>query len=203
MWQAQAALLTGREKYDNLKKNGMMNTILVLPKPPPPGHILRRASKARRPMKAFQCSQMSFLTSTGLYFSCETRQSHKNLNTSAMWRTVKHLVCIECRSAESVYFSLWIGAIVCQTRFPLLEMMEQHTLRNPWRQTHTHTMADVAQYRRRGSRMTYLIFLGLVRGGHMSQILDDLLGVLGLTGTRLSSESQRESKQSDWNTRHK
>lgn len=39
---------------------------------------------------------------------------------------------------------------------------------------------------------TDLIFLGLVRGGHVSQILDHLLGVLCLTSTRFSSTRQRE-----------
>lgn len=39
---------------------------------------------------------------------------------------------------------------------------------------------------------TDLVFLGLVRGGHVSQILDNLLGVLCLTRTRLSSVRQTE-----------
>lgn len=45
---------------------------------------------------------------------------------------------------------------------------------------------------------TDLIFFGLVRGGYVSQILDDLLGVLCLPSTRLSSvtESQRVERGS-------
>lgn len=43
-------------------------------------------------------------------------------------------------------------------------------------------------------RRTDLIFLGLVRGGHVSQILDDLLGVLCLSGTRLSSVRDTNGK---------
>lgn len=47
---------------------------------------------------------------------------------------------------------------------------------------------------------TDLIFLGLVRGGHVSQILDHLLGVLCLTSSRLSSvrrdtESKKDSEE--------
>lgn len=43
---------------------------------------------------------------------------------------------------------------------------------------------------------TDLIFLGLVRGGHVSQILDHLLGVLCLTSSRLSSvRRDTESKR--------
>lgn len=39
---------------------------------------------------------------------------------------------------------------------------------------------------------TNLVFFSLVRGGHMSQILDHLLGVLCLTRTRFSSMRQTE-----------
>lgn len=44
---------------------------------------------------------------------------------------------------------------------------------------------------------TDLISLGLVRRGHMSQILDHLLGVLCLTSTRLSSVRHRKSSESN------
>lgn len=41
----------------------------------------------------------------------------------------------------------------------------------------------------------YLVFLGLVRRGDVSQVLDDLLGVLCLTSTGLSSVTQTESQR--------
>lgn len=54
---------------------------------------------------------------------------------------------------------------------------------------------------------TDLIFLGLVRGGHVSQILDHLLGVLRLTRTRLSSTRQKkntvEGFREGWSKKHK
>lgn len=53
-----------------------------------------------------------------------------------------------------------------------------------------HDLKDVKEQWEEGLNLscrTDLISLGLVRGGHVSQILDHLLGVLRLTSTRLSS----------------
>lgn len=53
-----------------------------------------------------------------------------------------------------------------------------------------HDLEDVKEQWEEGLKMrcrTDLISLGLVRGGHVSQILDHLLGVLRLTSARLSS----------------
>lgn len=58
-----------------------------------------------------------------------------------------------------------------------------------------HDLEDVKEQWEEGLKIscvwmrcrTDLISLGLVRGGHVSQILDHLLGVLRLTSARLSS----------------
>lgn len=63
-------------------------------------------------------------------------------------------------------------------------------------------MEDVKEQWEEGVKMscvwmrsrTDLISLGLVRRGHVSQILDHLLGVLCLTSTRLSSVRQRNTE---------
>ena len=47
----------------------------------------------------------------------------------------------------------------------------------------------------RDGRRAHLVFLGLVGGGYVSQILDHLLGVFSFTCTRLSSvEGERQRK---------
>lgn len=47
---------------------------------------------------------------------------------------------------------------------------------------------------------TNLVFLGLVRRGHVSQILDDLLGVFCLSGSRFAPE---HTDKHEWDIKHR